>query len=308
MTIFKTSKFPVIFITLLFFSSLFSQTNKIVAVVNDEVVTQNQLNQIIYTLKQQAQSQGFPIDSEAKLRAQALNQLIDNKLLLQIAKQNDIVATDAEVNQQIQMIAAKNTLPLEKFKEALVNEGSSFKAYQEFIKNQITLNKLQSQFLGPKIKLTEKDIQIEMALLNKTDTTAPVEILDVLIKPTPGNEAQALKTASKIRERLIKGLELQEIKKQTHTGVEITSQNLGWKNLSELPDLFSNAVKNLQKGQVTQPLEAPNGIHLLMIINRKSGDSLTRKDAEQIAIHKKMQAEVEKWLVDLKKQAYIEIK
>lgn len=308
-SILKALRLPLIFMTLFFIPCVSIQaSNKIVAVINDEIVTQNQLNQVIYMLKQQHQSQGKTMSPE-QIRKEALNQLIGNKLMLQVAKQNDITATDAEVNQQINMIAAQNSLSLDKFKQLLIKDGSSFKAYQEFVKNQIILNKLRSQFLGSKIKVTKKDIQAEMAQAKKMDTTAPVQVLDILISPTSGNEmAQAKETAVKIRQRLMNGKELQAaLKASEHPSVKITTQDLGWKALSELPDLFANAVKNLPAGQVTQPVEAPNGTHLLIMLNRKGG-ALSHQDAERIAIHKKMQTEVEKWLTDLKKQAYIEIK
>lgn len=310
MTRLKALRLSLVF-TLSFFPFIAAQaSNKIVAVVNDEIVTQNQLNQVIYVLKQQSQAAGNPMSAE-KIRKEALNQLINNKLMLQIAKQNNITTTDAEVNQQIQIIASQNGLPLDKFKEALAKEGSSFKAYQEFVKNQITLNKLRSQFLGAKIKVTEKDIQAEMAMAKKMDTgNAPVQVLDVLISPVSANDmTHAKEAATKIRQELMNGKELKaSIKVAENPKVKITGQDLGWKALAELPDLFANAVKTLPAGQVTKPVEAPNGVHLLIMLNRKGGGTFTRQDAERMAAGKKMQAEVEKWLAEIKKQAYIEIK
>ncbi len=307
--IIKTLKFPLFFISLCLAPFLSAQANnKIVAIVNEQIITQNQLNQAMGILKQQSQAMGQPLTS-TQLKKEALKQLVDSKLLLQIAEQNNISASDAEVKQYIKQITSANQVSLEQFKKLLRKDGSSFQAYSNFVKEQITLSKLRSQVLGPKVKVSEQDIDIELANAKKMNDQAPVNLLDVLVAPKSENEMSAAKTAAaNIRKQLLKGKSLQDsIQAATNSTVQITPQELGWKTLKELPELFAQAAKNLPAGQISQPIEAPNGFHLLLMVDRKGG-SISRQDAEKIAAHKKMQIELEKWLTQLKKQAYIEIK
>lgn len=295
-------------ICLSFFPLQASANNKIVAEVNDEVVTQNQLNQLIQSTKQQYHAEGKAVSLQ-QIKKAALKQLIANKLQLQIAKQNKISASKEEVNQAIKHFASQNKLSLPAFKEALKKQGISYQTYQNFIKDRVTLEKLQLQVLRSKIKVTEQDIQNVMAQAKKMKVNVPVELLDLIISPKTEDEMKEARLAAKKISRLLNaGTTLEKaIEKTESPSITITQQDLGWRMPTALPDLFINAAQTVPTGQFSQPIKAPNGYHLLKILQRKGG-VLSRQNAERAVFHKKLMLETQKWVEELKKNAYIVIK
>ena len=107
--------------------------DKIVAVVNSDVITQSQLDQQITALKKQLQSMGTPLPDDTRLQQQVLNQMIDQKLQLIVAKRTKVTVTEAQLDQAVTSIATRNHLTLPQLKVALVKEGMNYAAFREQI-------------------------------------------------------------------------------------------------------------------------------------------------------------------------------
>jgi peptidyl-prolyl cis-trans isomerase SurA len=249
--------------------------DKIVAIVNKEIITQNQLNQQIRLAKQQAAAtqQRLPGD----LTKAILNKMIDTSMQLQLAKSMGIVVSDETVDQSIEGIAQRNNLTIAQLQEALKREGIDFTRYRKDMHEQIILSQLHQRVLGGKIKVNDDDVDTQMragATIQKNQPPAEYHVADILLTMPENATAQEIAAKRKEAEtslaHLRQGASFEELAVVKSGGPDaLKGGDLGWRKLSDLPSLFVPYVKKMQPGQLSEIIQAPNGFHILHLIEMR---------------------------------------
>jgi len=308
------AKIGLIFIGFFLFSTLWATPSsvvpldKVVAIVNNSVLTQNQLNEAIEEFKQQLQATGQPIPTPEVLRQEALNKAISELLQLQVAQHAKITVTDVEVTNTIQQIAEQNHLSLEQLKEALQQQGINYTAYCTQIHDQLVIQRVQQQALAGKVHISDAEVKAYWKKAPTPNNEQASYRLDDLLVPLPENASPAEVTAAtqqanELLQRAKKGIKFSDLA----TG-SVQHIDLQWRTLKELPDVFANAIKNLNIGDATGPIRAPNGLHILRMLDAKDHTAtMTEAQAKQKALQQKVQEETDKWVMELRKSAYIKI-
>ncbi len=132
--------------------------DRIVAIVNDDVVTRTELKHNLSLIKMQMTQAHASLPSQDVLRQQVLNQIIDKKIQLQIASQIGIKVTENDLDSLIQRIADQNQVSVEGLYTQLLREGMSIEDYRHEMHDQITLQKLQQQEVINHISVTPEEI------------------------------------------------------------------------------------------------------------------------------------------------------
>jgi peptidyl-prolyl cis-trans isomerase SurA len=277
----KIFYFIAIFLVLLNFNYSYGQQEKssikkldrIIAIVDQDVITekelQDKINSVIINLK----SQKIDIPSENILRKQVIERLISNSLQIQIAQQTGLKISDAQVDKTIERIAEKNKLNVTDFKKTLEKDGTNFYQFREEIRNEITIAQLKEREVDSKIVITDGEIDNFLNAQSK-EVQDEFEIAHILIRvPEDASPDKLEKLKNKA----------EEVVKQINTGKNFTQVsaafseapnaleggNLGWKKASDLPTLFVDALKKIEVGKLTPILRSPNGFHVLKLINKK---------------------------------------
>jgi len=282
--------------------------DKVVAVVNNSVVTENQLNQTIQTLKQQMQAKGEPLPSDAVLRKKALDQAIGEVLQLQIAQRVNIVATDADVDRAIASIAKQNNLTVDQLKTAISQQGINYKTYRKQLQDQIILQQLQQQALAAKVQVSPAEVDAYLKKAPPPNLNSVRYHVDDLLIPLPNDATPEQITAVKKQAtELLQKARSGESFAQLAQG-PVQHIDLQWRTVKDFPDIFVNIVPTLKVNEVTVPIKAPNGFHLLRLLAVEGQTtSLTRAEAQQAVLQKKIQQETEKWVQELRKTAYVKV-
>ncbi|MCL5261615.1 MAG: SurA N-terminal domain-containing protein [Gammaproteobacteria bacterium] len=278
-----------------------SHLDKIVAVVNSDVITQSELQQRMAIIKAQLAKANEPISDESKLRSKVLDSLIDRALELQLAKRNKIVVSDEDLAHAIESVAKSNHMTLAKMKEAMAKEGVSFDAFSKELREEILFNRLYQQAFGRQIVVSDKEIDEIIQHPTKLDPNLQeYHVVDILI-PTSDKAVQIL-------DKLRAGTDLDTIMK---ADASIKRDDLGWRRLGGLPTIFAAEVIKIQVGNVAGPVEAPNGYHLLKLEAVRGGENnkvkFTREQAQELAFRKKIQEKTIPWLKEVRAGAYIKI-
>jgi peptidyl-prolyl cis-trans isomerase SurA len=257
--------------------------DKIVAVVNDNAITQSQLNEQVELYREQLQFSQAPIPAPAVLRKQALQHMIDTQLQLQLAKKENITADDAKVTQAITHIAQQNGLTLDQLKSKVAQQGMSYDKYRAEIKKQMIISDLQQREVAPRVVISEQEVTDFLQQHGKSLTAMqtpgaaatgtsnkPVQyhIIDILIPlpdaPSQQQQADALQKAKTILTKLRSG-----------ATVDVQTDDLGWRTLQDIPDIFAPIVKNMQPGTVSEAIRAPNGYHIIQLAGVRGGATAT---------------------------------
>ena len=332
--ILKFKKVSGIFIFILLSCFSFAEAgkvlDKVVAVVNSDVINQSELDKKISQMKRQLKSSHAAIPKAALLRKKSLDELIDNSLQLDLAKRIGLKIDDAEVNGIISSIAKSNNLTLAELKKMLPEkEGMTFNEFRDQIREQGLIKRVQQQFLGREITVTEKEIDRVVKNPPKIRNAASkYHVIDILFEePKADSKIQmkdiskvAKKTAQKLKKRgsnidnLVKNAE-QDIKNIAKKAGQkeiqppsVVKNDLGWRQITEFPDIFLKYVATMRAGQVVGPLEAPNGLHLLKLVDfRGSSQKITKDHATEIVFQDKLMKKLKPWLKEQREKAYIKI-
>jgi peptidyl-prolyl cis-trans isomerase SurA len=248
--------------------------DKVVAVVNNSVITASELDKQVALAKKQMTAQRIQLPVDAVVRKQVLQHLIDVDLQLQMAKQNGISVDDAELTQAIERIATANHATLSQMREEIAKQGMGWNEYRENIRKEMILSNLQQKAVGHEVMVTNE--QVEQYL--KTEGDLPVDrshftyhlqniVIPLNDEPTPGQVKKAQTVAAQILASVKKGADFSQVALEKSTSeFALDTGDLGDRHLAELPELFAKEVVNMKVGQVVGPLRAGNGLQLIKLV------------------------------------------
>lgn len=248
--------------------------DKVVAVVNNGVITSSELDKQVALTKKQLTAQKVPLPSEAALRKQVLQHLIDVDLQMQMAKQHGIAVDDTELTQAIEKIAASNHATLSQLREELTKHGMGWNEYRENIRKEMILSHLQQNAVGRDVMVTNE--QIEQYL--KTEGDGPIDrtnltyhlqniVIPLVDEPSPEQVKKAKADAERILSQIKKGGDFTRVAVEQSSGdLALDGGDLGERHLAELPELFAKEVINMKAGQIVGPLRAGNGFQLIKLV------------------------------------------
>lgn len=248
------------------------QLDSIIAVVEDQVVLESELDQAIATVKQQFQSDPSKLPPEATLRKQVLDRLILQKLQVQRAHDMGIRVTQDDVNNAIGGIAQQNGLSSAQMRDALAQQGLSMAAFQQQIADQILVQKLRQQVLQQKVQVT--DSEIENLLSSPGFKAGEAHLAHITINVPQGATADDISAARakavEVEQALASGMDFGAAAiRYSQAPDALEGGDLGWRSLSEMPPQFADVIGKMKVGQVTPPMRDPGGFHIIKLVDQR---------------------------------------
>jgi peptidyl-prolyl cis-trans isomerase SurA len=253
--------------------------DRIVAIVDQTVVTEQELENRMRTVIAQFKKQGTELPAENILRKQILERLISDTLQLQYAAQTGLKVDDNQLDKTIERIAEQNQMSLTEFGEALAKDGISMRKFRADIRSEITIARLREREVDSRVTVSESEIDNFLTTqAANNESQDEFEISHILIRtPEEGATEDIQKAKSKVDEA-IKALQAGASFAKVSASFSdapnaLEGGSLGWKNGSQMPALFLDALKAMQVGDISQPLRSPNGFHILKLTNKRGGSS-----------------------------------
>jgi peptidyl-prolyl cis-trans isomerase SurA len=283
--------------------------NRIVAVVNESVITQSEFDHALVVSKQEALQNHIPIPDEKTFKQHVLDQLIYQKLQLQLAKRNNITATNKEIDEAIGRIATQNHITVDILKQKIAQEGVTFETFKKQLGRQIIITKLQRQALGSNVTVSKAEVaafraQHAAELRGNVQYDLATLLIPLPDSPTPEQVAQAKEKALAV---------YQQVKTQKNFDALMNqypgSSDLGYRNLNDLPQLFAAQAVKMRVGEIAGPIQAPNGFHILKLLDTKQqgGGGPTNEQIQMIVYQQKFDKLLRPWLLKLKQSAYVKV-
>lgn len=255
--------------------------DRIVAVVNDEVITLFELRTRLDLALQQLKRQGTPLPARDVLERQMLERLVMDKVQLQQARDIGLRIDDAQLEQALQRIAASNKMSLTQFREALQKDGIVFVKFREEIREEMAIARVREREVENKIVISEGEIDNYLADDSaKGSGREEYEVAHILLR-TPESaspeQIQRLKAkADQIFERIGKGDDFSQLAASFSDAPDgLQGGNLGLRQLDRLPAIFSEIVVKLNVGEVAPILRSPNGFHIVKLVAKRGGAAAT---------------------------------
>ena len=272
------------------------------------------MGQAVSNVQAQIQQENATLPPEKELKSLVLNQLIDKKLQLQLAKQLNLTVTDKELDQTIVKIAKENNLSLNALNDKLKNQKLTMEAYRKEMHDQLLIHKLQEQEIASRVSVTPEEInQFIRTQKKQTSKQTPVEkkyhLEEILISlpdsPSQKEKTEATQLASSILASLKQGKSLSDIPSNSL----LAFNDLGWMQSNEIPSAFLGVVSHMQANELAGPIQTGNGLHILKLIEIQNLSAQqnppTKEEASQQIFQKKMNDALKSWLSKLRDQAFI---
>lgn len=256
-----------------------TKMDRIVAVVDQLVITENELNDRIRTVSAQLEKQGGQLPPESVLQKQILERLINDRLQLQLATQTGLRVDDGQLDKTIERIADQNKMDLPQFKQALADEGIAYRKFREDIRNEILLARLREREVDNKINVSESEIDNFLTTQSsRNEAQDEYEISHILIRAPDDSSPDVLQKLKDKAEQAMKQLKSGADFAQVSASMSdapnaLEGGALGWKTATQIPTLFAEALKPMQVGELSPILRSANGFHILKLTNRRGGSS-----------------------------------
>lgn len=254
----------------------------IIAVVDDDVVLASELYGRLEMVRSQV-PEGVPED---QLLSQLLERLILERLQLQEADRRGVQIDDESLTQAVSAFAQQNNMSLPQFQQALASQGTSYRAFREQIRSEMTITRVQRNLVNRRIRISDQDVD---AILNSpwgADLLSDeYRVGHILLTAEEGasDEVVALMIAQgrQIVAELRDGADFCEMSvKRSASSRALECGNLDWRKGGELPTLFADAVLELEVGETADPIRSGSSIHIVQLLERRGAGNSTEQQTD----------------------------
>lgn len=261
----------------------------IVAIVNEGVVLQSQLDAQLLAIRARAQREGLRLPPQSVMEDQVLEQLIVEQIQLQRADRIGIQISDQMLNTALANVAQQNGIPFEQLPQTLASEGISYGAYRRDMRTQLILDQLRQIDVVSRIQVAPREIDsciadLEGNVVGNSDYRLSHILISVPDSATADEFAAAEQEAENVYQQLSEGESFASlaIEHSDSQQTRLQGGDLGWRKGDELPTLFADVVGNMTEGDFSRPIRAVSGYHLIKIEEMRGVND--RSEVEQVNV------------------------
>jgi peptidyl-prolyl cis-trans isomerase SurA len=251
----------------------------IVAVVNSEPITNNEVRLRMSRIQQQMAQQGQGIPPHDEFARQVLDRLISEKAQLQLARENGIKIEDTQVDQAEQNLARQNQIDVPELRRRLAAEGMPLAQFREELRNQLLLTRLRERELESKVKVSDLDVdQYIRQQESGTDAASQEYNLAHILVAVPENATAAQvenlhARAEQVLKRARSGEDFGKLVREFSDapGAAETGGLVGLRTVDRLPPLFVQAVQKVPEGGISDIVRSGAGFHIIKVVERRGG-------------------------------------
>ena len=267
--------------------------DRVVAVVNRDVITLTELAERTERAAAELQRQRIPAPQRAVLERQVLERLVLDKAQLQLAEGTGLRVDELQLDRAVQRVAQNNGLALAEFRRALERDGVDFERFRAELRQQILLARLREREVDDRVQVSEAEIDAfleehKASLADAVEYDVAHILVRVPEQARPEQVEQARARAARVREEARAGADFARLAASaSDAGDALQGGALGWRAPGRLPELFAEALRDMQPGALSEVLRSPAGFHIVKLIGRRgAGDAapVTQTRARHILV------------------------
>ena len=258
--------------------------DRVVAVVNDEAITQYDLDDAKRIVLQQLKQQNVQPPAQDVLDKQVLERMMTERSLLQFAKENGVKVDDTMIERAILRIAQENKLSAEDFRKALAKENIDYPRYREDVRHELTVQRLREREVVSKITVSDAEVEQYLAMLkSQSGGEAEYKLAHILVMVPEQASADQIDARKRRAEDALRALKNGADFAQVAAGFSDASDalgggNLGWRSGARLPTVFADEVRAMQVGQISAITRSAAGFHIVKLLDKRSRNEPTVVD------------------------------
>lgn len=262
--------------------------DQVVAIVDDGVILQSELDARVNTIRSRLQAQGTGLPPRQVLEERVLDQLITENIQLQMADRMGMRVSDNELNETINRIARGNNMTVQQFEEQLAVEGVTYQEAREQIRREMLVSRVQQRQVDSRVRVTDREVTNYLEQTSgQAETTTEYLLGHILVAVDnfSNQEAvtQAREKARRLRQEIVDGRDFQSVAvAESDASNALEGGVMGWRSRADLPSLVTNIVPELPVNQPSDVLQSGSGFHIVQVLDRRGGE--TRNMVEQARV------------------------
>jgi peptidyl-prolyl cis-trans isomerase SurA len=255
--------------------------DRVVAIVNDEALTQFDVNEQKRVVLEQMKTQKVTPPTTDVLEKQLLERLITERVLMQNAKETGIRVDDTQVERTIARIAQDNKLSTEDFRKAVEREGMPFSKYREDVRNEIMVQRLRDREVEGRVSVSDAEVDhflATMAAQSGGDIEYRLSHILVLVpeQASPDQIETKLRRVEEALQQIRAGTDFGQVAAAFSDAPDaLQGGNLGWRAPARLPTVFADPVRSLKPGEASGVLRSASGFHIVKLLETRSRNAPT---------------------------------
>jgi peptidyl-prolyl cis-trans isomerase SurA len=251
--------------------------DRVVAIVDDDVVLSSELNQRMVGILSRIQQSGTQAPPEEILRKQVLEQLISERLQLNIGYNAGIRISDEEINQTLVKVASGNNMTVEEYVAQIHASGSTLAKVRQEIADEIIIMRVQQARVLRRIRISEQELtnflnSEEGRLVTSPDVNIGQILFSVPSSANASDTAAIVEKLNSVESQLKDGVDFKQLAiANSDDQSALEGGDLGWRKMAQLPGVFIEAVEAMKVGQVSKPIRSAAGYHLIKLYDRRGG-------------------------------------
>lgn len=251
--------------------------DRVIAIVDEDVVLQSELDNRIYDLSQNAERAGQELPPADEMRTEVLELLIIENIQLQFAVRASIRFDDDTINRIMGNMAQNNNMSFDEYVNILTENGVYFQTREE-VRRQMTLQELQRGMVNRRITITEQEIENFLnSEMGREVMAAEYNVNHMLVESSSADSAEIKASKLKYAADLVARLEEGDTFAATYGAAtaarlfDVDSTRFGWRKADDYPGIFTELVTNMEVAEVNGPIEAGNGYHIIQLAEKRGG-------------------------------------
>ncbi|WP_020157456.1 MULTISPECIES: peptidylprolyl isomerase [Methylobacter] len=252
--------------------------DKIVAVVEDDVILDRELEREVAAVVQRIEANNAVVPPSYILRKQVLERMIIDMLQRQMAERAGITVTEEMLNSQATEIMRRNNMTAREFRAELESQGISYQGFLDTMRNEIIINQLRGREIGGRIKVTDREVEHYLETQGKIGEEATQYHLGhILIAVQEAASAQEIQKAwakaNELVEKLRAGGDFaQAAMSYSDDANALKGGDLGWRTKGDIPTMFASEVGDMNPGDIADPIRSPSGFHIVKLLEQKGSE------------------------------------
>ncbi|PKH86184.1 peptidylprolyl isomerase SurA [Colwellia sp. Bg11-28] len=247
--------------------------DRVAAIVNTGVVLESEVNDLLVNIKQQAKKNNQSLPSDKALRIQVMDKLINDSLLSQMGQRMGIQISDAQLDQTLNNMAREDKLTLAQFRQQVIDEGTSYEKYRENVRIELVSGEVSRNSVRRRIFVSPQEVDNLLKVMKEQSSNNVEYHLGHILIEFPADASQedlaAAKTrATKVVELLNDGSDFAKIAITSSGDANaLKGGDLGWKNINEMPTLFSELINDKPKDTIVGPIRTGLGYSIVKVLD-----------------------------------------
>ncbi len=254
--------------------------DSVVAIVEDDVIMASELRRRLALVQQSLERSGRETPPQDVLVRETLDRLILESIQLQMGQRAGVRISDAQLNDSISRIAARNNMNLEQFRNKLESDGRSYQAMREDVRREFVIQRVQQGNVNQKVQITDEEVENFLQSEEGRKLTAEEyhlvhALLAVSGEPGSAEDRAAAEQVNALYTRIAAGESFDEV--LSGSGLPIQGGDLGWRSRENLPSLFADVAPSLRIGETSAPIRSASGYHLVFLVEKRGGEMMVQQ-------------------------------